>query len=82
MPEVTKLTKMDVESISAKLEVERQMVYLKIQPLASAKTEIPELGITIGQAHELITHLKKMVDAFEILRPYTSYTGVQIVDEG
>jgi hypothetical protein len=72
---------LDVETITARMEIERQMIYLKPSAVLSDET-VPELGITIGQAHMLITHLKKMVEAYEIMRPYIGYAGgVRIVDE-
>jgi hypothetical protein len=49
--------------------------------VTSAQTEIPALNLTIEQVHSLITHLKKMVDGYEQMRPYMSFDGIQIVDE-
>lgn len=70
---------MDVEAILAKLDMSRQLVQLTIVPLQSAQTKLPDVNLTIKQAHELIHHLKKMVEAYETVRPYIA--GMQVVDE-
>jgi hypothetical protein len=81
MADESKLRDMDVDTVNAKLDIERQMIKLRFQPVTSAKMELPALNLTIGQTHTLIAHLKKMVDGYEQMRPYMSYDGMQIVDE-